>query len=219
MECRQDASGKITWYLYDGLGSVIAEVDTGANVTATRSYDVYGSVRDSSGSSYMEHEFCGGLGHTTEPETGNLICMRARWVDPVTGRFLSEDPGKNGNDWYVYCQDNPVTMFDATGKDATDGFLALDKLLATDIAGYGPWAAEKVLEMFNSMVQDAVRDAAIGVIGDAFGPAGEDCAEAIKEVLSAVGTLQDGIEIGSALTTEVALCNARELLWMAFLDD
>ena len=41
-------------------------------------------------------KFCGGLGHTTEPETGNLIYMRARWMDPATGRFISEDASKNG---------------------------------------------------------------------------------------------------------------------------
>jgi YD repeat-containing protein len=36
VEHRKDALGNIIWYLYDGLGSVIAEVDTGGNVTATR---------------------------------------------------------------------------------------------------------------------------------------------------------------------------------------
>ncbi len=133
---REDSAGNVIWYLYDGLGSVVAEVDSGGNVTATRSYDVYGSVRGGSGSSHMEHEFCGSLGHTTEPGTGNLIYMRARWMDPVTGRFVSEDPGGNGNNWYSYCGDNPTNLADATGR------------VAINTVQFTEWA-EEAMEIFN----------------------------------------------------------------------
>jgi len=75
-------NGVTRWYLYDGLGSTIAEVDDEGTITATRKYDVYGAVIDSTDSSDSEHKFCGSLGHTTDDNT-DLIYMRARYYDPA----------------------------------------------------------------------------------------------------------------------------------------
>ena len=41
--------------------------------------------------------------------------MRARWMDPVTGRFLSEDPARDGANWFAYCGGDPVNAVDRTG--------------------------------------------------------------------------------------------------------
>lgn len=42
--------------------------------------------------------------------------MRARYMDPALGRFVSETPAGNGNNWYVYCDDNPANVVDENGK-------------------------------------------------------------------------------------------------------
>ncbi len=34
------------------------------------------------------------------------------------GRFLSEDPVRDGNNWYVYCNNNPVRYVDPSGEIA-----------------------------------------------------------------------------------------------------
>ena len=127
VEYRQDASGQRRWYIYDGLGSIIAEVDQDGKVnpdqqgneTPLRKYDVYGAIRNSQevvpGTS--NHKFVGSLGHTTEAPTGGLIYMRARYYDPAIGRFISEDPGRNGANWYVYCENNPVNLVDPDGQE------------------------------------------------------------------------------------------------------
>ena len=107
-----------TTYGADGLGSVIGEVDASGNVTYTAKYDVFGSLRDSSGTSTSKHKFVGGLGHTTEPDTGGLVYMRARWYDPAAGRFISEDRKKDGINWYIYCTNNPINLTDKTGNMA-----------------------------------------------------------------------------------------------------
>ena len=76
---RDDVSGNVRWYLYDGLGSVIAEADPNGVVTSSRKYDVYGLVRggvNPGGTS--SHKFVGALGHPSEDNTG-LIYMRARY--------------------------------------------------------------------------------------------------------------------------------------------
>ena len=120
-----------SWYLYDGLGSVIAEVDEGNNqsgvpqVTAAHRTDVWGNAIGSETGS--NHRFCGGLGHTTDSDTG-LIYMRARYYDPAIGRFVSEDPSKNGENWYVYCNGNPTGQVDITGMEGISLSDALDQL-------------------------------------------------------------------------------------------
>ncbi len=100
----------IRWYLYDGLGSVLAEVDPGGNLTASRKYDVHGLVRAGDNGT-SRHKFVGSLGHTSEDETG-LIYMRARWMDPALGRVKSEDPARDGANWLEYCRGNPVNAVD-----------------------------------------------------------------------------------------------------------
>lgn len=39
-------------------------------------------------------------------------------MDPVLGTFTSEDPAKDGGNWYVYCDNNPTNRIDETGKNS-----------------------------------------------------------------------------------------------------
>jgi RHS repeat-associated protein len=114
-EYRRDAAGNARWYLYDGLGSVLGEVDAAGNVTATRKLDVYGAVRASTGTATSNHAFVGSLGHPSEAETG-LVYMRARYYDPVLGRFASEDPAGDGVNWFGYASCAPTRLVDRAGE-------------------------------------------------------------------------------------------------------
>jgi RHS repeat-associated protein len=107
-------NGTVRWYCYDGLGSVLAEVDPAGYITGARQMDVYGAPRATQGSPTSKHAFVGGLGHPTEDDTG-LIYMRARWMDPVAGTFVSEDLARDGVNWFSYCRANPVNAVDRTG--------------------------------------------------------------------------------------------------------
>ena len=113
---RDDSTGAVRWYLYDGLGSSLGEVDPSGNVTSSRKFDVYGAVRGGSNpGGTSKQKFVGALGHTSEDETG-LIYMRARYYDPATGRFVSEDPIGHGLNWFVYCSNNPINRVDKDGE-------------------------------------------------------------------------------------------------------
>ncbi|CEK18154.1 RHS repeat-associated core domain [Chthonomonas calidirosea] len=116
---------RVNWYVYDGLGSVVEEVDPSGNVTASRKYDVYGLVRSGQAGSSSE-KYVGRLGHESDGSTG-LIYMQARYMDPVLGRFISEDPAKHSSNWFLYCIENPINFTDPSGLAGT----ALDIAYAT----------------------------------------------------------------------------------------
>jgi RHS repeat-associated protein len=132
-EYERTGSGNPSWYLYDGLGSVLGTVDGSGTVVHTRKYDVYGAVRASTGGSGPKHKFVGKLGHPSEDETG-LIYMRARYCDPVLGRFASEDPAKNGANWFQYANSSPTRYTDADGKISVDEVISIIQTLLDSIS-------------------------------------------------------------------------------------
>ena len=53
-------------------------------------------------------------GEYFDAESGNIY-LRNRYYDASTGRFISEDPAKDGTNWYVYCGGNPIKRTDSDG--------------------------------------------------------------------------------------------------------
>lgn len=49
-------------------------------------------------------------------DASGLIYFNARYYDPTTGRFLTEDPSRQGVNWYAYVENNPVNWQDFTGR-------------------------------------------------------------------------------------------------------
>jgi RHS repeat-associated protein len=155
---RDDVNGTIKWYVgacpevgRDGLGSVLAEMDgSNGTLTASRKLDVYGAPRATQGTPSSKHAFVGNLGHTTEPDTGGLVYMRARWMDPVTGTFLSEDPARDGANWFGSCGGDPVNRVDADGRTAVS-VLAVVLNLAGSLVGFclSYWTFARAIEAAN----------------------------------------------------------------------
>jgi RHS repeat-associated protein len=58
--------------------------------------------------------YCANLGHP-EDETG-LVYMRARYYESGTGRFVSEDPARDGVNWYLYADGDAVLNADFDGQ-------------------------------------------------------------------------------------------------------
>jgi len=104
----------------DGLGNVIALTDGAQTVKRTYGYTAWGQ---SAGGSDLRPftnadraRFKGAL--WLGPEV-DLYYMRARWYEPQSGRFLSEDPVglEGGLNAYVYTSDDPVNSSDPLGLD------------------------------------------------------------------------------------------------------
>ena len=59
-------------------------------------------------------------GQQYDQETGQYY-LRARYYNPVVGRFLQEDTYRgDGLNLYAYCANNPVVYYDPSGHDQTD---------------------------------------------------------------------------------------------------
>ena len=53
-------------------------------------------------------------GEYYDAETG-FIYLRNRYYDPTQRRFITEDPIRDGTNWYIYCGNNPVMYVDPWG--------------------------------------------------------------------------------------------------------
>ena len=129
------ASTDTYFYVKDHLGSVQALVSTNGAVVESYRYDAWGNVLgvyDSTGG-VLQASAVGNRylwqGREYSFKTG-LYYFRARWYEPVTGRWLSNDPiGISGGlDQYVFCSDNPVMGRDVFGLDDGNSLNILDEL-------------------------------------------------------------------------------------------
>ena len=109
------------YYLTDHLGSVLAITDSDGDVVESYDYDGWGRVQVyDSESMPLSASGIGNRyafqGREVSWATG-LIYFRARWYDPVTGRWLSKDPiGISGGlNQYVAFGGNPVRFSDPMG--------------------------------------------------------------------------------------------------------
>ncbi len=107
-----------SFYGYDGMGSVRMLTDTTGAVTDTYEFDGWGNVVASTGSTPNVYLY---RGEQFDPDL-QLYYLRARYFNPLTGRFLTRDPA-NGQmtdpkslHKYLYAGGDPINMIDPTGR-------------------------------------------------------------------------------------------------------
>ncbi|MBI1756509.1 MAG: hypothetical protein HYR64_05320, partial [Fimbriimonas ginsengisoli] len=97
------------------LGSNVMETDSSQSATATKSYDAFGLLIASSGSSSSPFGYVGQQGYQSDADSG-LMLLGHRYYDPSTGRSLTRDRAKNGRNWYDYCANKPTKCVDRDGQ-------------------------------------------------------------------------------------------------------
>jgi len=106
--------GQSYFYHADGLGSVVAITDGSQAVVQRYGYEGFGLPTPQNTTFSQPYAF---TGREWDSEVG-LYYYRARYYDPMEGRFISKDPiGFGGGDVnvYRYVQNNPVNFVDPWG--------------------------------------------------------------------------------------------------------
>jgi RHS repeat-associated protein len=104
-------------YLHtDHLGSVTAATDEAGNLVWRNDYTPFGEQATDDNSKYALF-----TAKQLDNDTG-LYYFNARWYDPEMGRFESEDPVRDGANWYGYCHNNPIGFIDHFGLYEAGGY-------------------------------------------------------------------------------------------------
>ena len=116
----QNLSGAWTpsFYGYDGAGSVRYLTSATEAVTDTYGYDAFGNEVNHTGTTPNNYLY---RGEQWDKDLG-LYYLRARYMNPLTGRFLSRDPedgdpaGPASLHKYLYADGEPVDLADPSGR-------------------------------------------------------------------------------------------------------
>jgi RHS repeat-associated protein len=121
---RVSATGTTNWYLTDMLGSVRQIVDTSGNSLDSIVYDTWGNiVSESNAANGDRFKYDSGVYDAIQ----QTYLFNARWLNPQSGRWESQDPTGLGPDSnaYRYVTNSPNAVSDPTGlaAQALDDFI------------------------------------------------------------------------------------------------
>jgi len=106
------------YYIYNAHGDTVRQIDQNKDLTPEYIYDAFGNQYGLKDSTYVmlladsnPFRYCGEYFDTDTEE----LYLRNRNYDSRTGRFTQEDPINSGDNWYCYCDNNPVNCSDPSG--------------------------------------------------------------------------------------------------------
>lgn len=116
-----ESGNESEYYLKNGHGDVTGVYSTQTNsLKKSYAYDPFGSIVNPENINEILPEDPNDTnpyryaGEYYDRETGNYY-LRARYYAPSYGRFTQIDPIRDGTNWYIYCDNDPVNRVDPTG--------------------------------------------------------------------------------------------------------
>ncbi len=122
-----DSFGNKLYYSQNTHGDVTSIYDLEGNILKDYRYNAYGKTEyitidginkphliewyAETNSIHNPFRYCG---EYQDLESG-FVYLRNRYYEPSIGRFITEDPARDGLNWYVYCRNNPIRYIDPTG--------------------------------------------------------------------------------------------------------
>ena len=122
----------------------------------------------------------GYCGEYYDSESG-LIYLRNRYYDSRDGRFIIEDPAKDGSNWYSYCADNPIAFVDPSGLKIKGEIIEIGSNNTSDI--------KYIQEYLNSLGYKGQNGKTLSVDGIF----GQNTEYAVKNFQADMGLISDGL--------------------------
>ena len=121
------------YYSVDEQGSTDLITDTDGNIKNEYWYDAFGNVLESREEVHNKITYTGQQFDNTTQQ----YYLRARFYNPVIGRFTQEDVYRgDGLNLYAYCENNPIIYFDPNGYSSSID--AIRNYRGIDISGIDP---------------------------------------------------------------------------------
>ncbi|MEJ6950987.1 RHS repeat-associated core domain-containing protein [Natronospora cellulosivora (SeqCode)] len=107
-------NSELYFYHKDGLGSMRVVSDNYGNVSESYSYNVYGNPYEGRFRTTQNNNPFGFTGQRFEAEIW-MHSFAYRTYNPVSKRWMTPDPIRDGMNWYQYCFSDPVNLWDPLG--------------------------------------------------------------------------------------------------------
>ncbi len=182
-----ERGGKIWYYIYDGHGSTRLLTNEAGRITDRYAYDACGNLLKKEGDT--ENDFL----YTGEQYNANtgLYYLRARYMDPSTGTFISMD-SYQGSLYdpvslhkYLYANANPVMYTDPSGYFSLAECSIASSIQSTLNSMHQINSLRNIIKWANAMttVYDTAMEIRSVILGE-------------KSVIDVIGALLKGVVVG-----------------------
>ncbi|MBQ7232470.1 MAG: RHS repeat-associated core domain-containing protein, partial [Bacillales bacterium] len=139
--------GNEIYYHFNAHGDVVVLTDEDGTKEKSYSYNAFGVEENPSALDDNPFRYCGEY----FDKVNEKIYLRARYYDANQGRFTQEDPIRDGYNWYIYCENNPIMFIDPTGYAVWECFGDdTDILDSPDMKWMGSGGGAKIISPYDS---------------------------------------------------------------------
>ena len=132
----ENRAGVSSFYSFDKQGNLWTVDGNSKNQLAYEDFAGFGTI--TAGGAATPFKFGGGNGCQSDADTG-LVLMGHRYYDSRIGRFISQDPAGDGDNWYAYAGNSPTNAVDPDGLRAGLSNIYDPSMPGSNYSGQDAW--------------------------------------------------------------------------------